>query len=252
MKKIIYSCYISLLLFSACSKETLDKIDTNPNVITDAPLNTILPPTEMLVVQSVMRSLTVNSGFITEHTNFTGINTSTQFQVGSASEGNWASAFQAIHYFKTIREKADQQERTGYSAVADIMSAYTLSLMVDAYGDIPYKEAGLESITQPHFDPAADLYKEMQSLLDAGIQKCGTATAANSPGADDLILKGNMTLWKKTAWALKARLQNRLSNTDAQGTAQQAIVSVANAFAAGESFRIISFQQEPLQSQTAS
>jgi hypothetical protein len=126
------------------------------------------------------------------------------------------------------------------------MTAYTLSLLVDTYGDIPYTEVGQESIIQPKFDKAQDLYTEMHKLLDAGIQKCDQATTTTSkPGNDDLVFKGNMTLWKKTANALKARLYNRLSNTNGTQTAQQALTALGNSFGANENFNFTDFQDTP-------
>ncbi|WP_298356682.1 SusD/RagB family nutrient-binding outer membrane lipoprotein, partial [Runella sp.] len=192
------------------------------------------------------------SGHAVETTNFTGINTATRFQVGDAANlavgggDNWSGGFQALRYFKNIRTKAEQQQRVGYGAIADIMSAYTLSLLVDVYGDIPYTEVGKEDVIQPKFDKAQELYIEMQKLLDTGIQKCDQATtAASRPANDDMIFKGNMTLWKKTAYALKARLYNRLSNTNGQETAQRALAALTNSFGSNENFTFTDFQDTP-------
>ncbi|GAB2605752.1 hypothetical protein GCM10027190_61650 [Spirosoma areae] len=234
---------------TACSDKTLNEIDTNPNIITDAPLNTILPASQMLVFQRVVGPLSIQSGYPSEQTNFTGINTATKFQVGGAATfggGAWTSGFQAIRYFNDIRSKAEAQNRVGYGAVADILSAYTLSLLVDAFGDVPYRDVAQEGVLQPKFEKAQDLYVEMQKLLDTGIQKCDQATtAASRPGNDDLVFKGNMALWKKTAWGLKARLANRLSNVNPQESAQQAVLAATNSFAATEGFTVTSYQTNP-------
>ncbi|MEI7584814.1 SusD/RagB family nutrient-binding outer membrane lipoprotein [Runella sp.] len=252
MKKSLYISAFIALFAMACSDETLNKIDTNPNIIADAPLNTYLPAAQTLVVQRVIGSLVILSGHAVETTNFTGINTATRFQVGDAANlavgggDNWSGGFQALRYFKNIRTKAEQQQRVGYGAIADIMSAYTLSLLVDVYGDIPYTEVGKEDVIQPKFDKAQELYIEMQKLLDTGIQKCDQATtAASRPANDDMIFKGNMTLWKKTAYALKARLYNRLSNTNGQETAQQALAALTNSFGSNENFTFTDFQDTP-------
>lgn len=251
MKKIIL-LFVFVLGAAACSDETLNEIDTNPNIITDAPLNTVLPAAQMIVFQRVVGSLSIISGYAAEQTNFTGVNTATKLQVGGAATfavsggTNWTSGFQAIRYFNDVRAKADASQRIGYAAIADIMTAYTLSLLVDSYGDIPYKQAAQEGILQPTFDKAQDLYTEMQKLLDSGIQKCdGATTAGSRPSNDDLVFRGNMTLWKKTAWGLKARLLNRLSNVDAQGSAQQALAALGNSFAPTEGFIVSSYLSNP-------
>ncbi|WP_028665087.1 SusD/RagB family nutrient-binding outer membrane lipoprotein [Runella zeae] len=245
MKKTLYFATILALVSTACSDSILNKIDTNPNIISDAPLNTLLPAAQMTTFQRVVSPVSILSGYTSEHTNFTGVNTATKLQVGGGGT-IWNNGFLAIRYFNDVRDKADKLQRPGYSAIADIMSAYTLSLLVDVFGDIPYKEASREDIIQPNFDKAQDLYAEMQKLLDSGIQKCDQASAATSrPANDDLVFKGNMTLWKKTAWALKARLHNRLSNVSAQESANQAILAINNAFAPTENFTVSAYQSNP-------
>ena len=177
----------------------------------------------MTVFQRVVGSISILSGYAAEHTNFTGLSTATRVQISGASSfavsggTHWVSAYQGIRYFSDIRSKAEMQKKPGYAAISDIMTAYTLSLLVDVYGDIPFKEAVQEKIIQPKFDKAEEIYVEIQKLLESGIQKCDQATTADSrPGNDDLVFKGNMLLWKKTAWGLKARLLNRLSNVGAK------------------------------------
>ena len=252
MKKIRNISIVMVLFLVSCSKEKLNEIDTNPNIIIDAPLNTLLPAAQMTVIQRVVGSISIVSGYAAEHTNFTGVNTATNLQIGRAAEyvvsggTNWSSGFQAIRYFKDVRSKADIQQRVGYAAIADIMTAYTLSLLADVFGDLPYTEAGKEDIIQPKFDKAEDLYNEMHKLLDAGIQKCDEAnTVASRPGNDDLIFKGNMTLWKKTAWGLKIRLLNRLSNVKPQESAQQALAAMGNSYSPAEGFIITGYQTNP-------
>ncbi|GAB3992602.1 SusD/RagB family nutrient-binding outer membrane lipoprotein [Spirosoma daeguense] len=243
MKKTLFILMLASLA-TACSDATLNEIDTNPNIIGNAPLNTLLPATQMTVFQQVVPAVSILSGYISEQTNFTGVNTATKFQLGAG--GSWSAGFRTMRYISDIRTKAEAQQRVGYAAIADILSAYTLSLLVDSFGDIPYTEASNETVIQPKFDKAQDLYTEIQKLLDAGIQKCDQATsAASRPGNDDLVFKGNMTLWKKTAWGLKARLLNRLSNTNASESAQQAITAIGNSFASGEGFTITGYQSNP-------
>jgi hypothetical protein len=78
MKKLKYIVILLALFSASCSREKLDEIDTNPNIISDAPLNTLLPAAQMTVAQRVVGSLSIVSGYASEHTNFTGINTAVQ------------------------------------------------------------------------------------------------------------------------------------------------------------------------------
>jgi hypothetical protein len=251
MKRYIYLISFGLILtLNSCSDKILDEIDTNPNVTQNAPLNTLLPAAQMTVFQRVVGSISIISGYASEHTNFTGLVTDSKSQLASASNfavsggTNWSSAYQAIRYFADIRSRADLAKRNGYSAIADIMSAYTLSLLVDAYGDIPYKEIIQPGNIQPKFDKAEDIYIEIQKLLDSGILKCDQATTADSrPGNDDMVFRGNMALWKKTAWALKARLINRLSNVGAKDI--EILSAINNSFASTENFMVTGYLSNP-------
>jgi hypothetical protein len=249
MKNIKYIILVSLIFFS-CSEKILNEIDTNPNVTINAPLNTLLPAAQMTVFQRVVGSISILSGYAAEHTNFTGLSTATRIQISGASSfavsggTHWVSAYQGIRYFSDIRSKAEMQKKPGYAAISDIMTAYTLSLLVDVYGDIPFKEAVQEKIIQPKFDKAEEIYVEIQKLLESGIQKCDQATTADSrPGNDDLVFRGNMLLWKKTAWGLKARLLNRLSNVGAKDA--DIISSINNSFVSTENFNVNAYLSNP-------
>jgi hypothetical protein len=248
MKRYIYISLILTLFSTSCSDKVLNDIDKNPNVLGNAPLNTLLPAAEMIIVQQVAgSSAMIGSGFMSEHTTLTGVTSRIQSEMQLYNGNAWENGFIAIRTLKDIRSKADANKVVGYSAIADILTAYTLSLLVDWYGDIPYTQAADPmGNRQPQFDKAADLYDEMQKLLDSGIQKCDQALTANvRPNKDDLIFGGNMVLWKKTAWGLKARLYNRLSNVNPQETASKALIAINNSFGANENFTVSVYSAVP-------
>ncbi len=248
MKRFVYLITVVAFLMNGCSEKVLNEIDKNPNVLSNAPLNTLLPATEMLIVQQIAgSSATIGSGFMSEHTTLTGVTSKIQSEMQLYNGNAWENGFVAIRSLKDIRAKADASKVVGYSAIADILTAYTLSLLVDWYGDIPYTQAAEPmNNRQPQFDKAQDLYTEMQKLLDSGIQKCDQAlTASVRPSKDDLIFGGNMVSWKKTAWGLKARLHNRLSNTNPQETARQALTAINNSFANNENFSVSVYSSVP-------
>lgn len=238
-----------MFLSLGCSDKILNEIDTNKNVLSEASLNVILPAVQMLIVQQVYGSMaTVGSGYNSELTTATGTTSEIKSEMQIYNGAAWDNGFRAILTLKDIQAKAEAAKRPGYSAISDILMAYTLSLLVDWYGDIPYKEAGdAFNFGQPNFDKAQDIYVEMQKLLDKSIQECDQATAASiRPSDDDLIFKGNMALWKKTAYGLKARLYNHLSNVNAQTSAQQAISAIQSSFVSeNEGFIVSVYSSSP-------
>ena len=57
-----------------------------------------------------------------------------------------------------------------------------------------------------------------------------------------MIFNGNRAMWIKTAYGLKARLYNRLSNIDPQGSANNALAAIAKSLSAeNENFMFSKF-----------
>jgi hypothetical protein len=86
--------------------------------------------------------------------------------------------------------------------------AYSLQMMVDLWGDVPYSEAlAGENNTHPKFDNAKALYDTIQKLVDVGISQLSDASAGPLvPGAEDMIYGGDADKWIKFGHAIKARL----------------------------------------------
>jgi hypothetical protein len=102
-----------------------------------------------------------------------------------------------------------------YRGIGKILLAMNLGLTMDMWGDVPYSEAfqGLQGNFTPHFDDQQSVLNSIQSLLSDAISDLATAAGDNnvSPGPDDFIFGGDVTLWTKTAYTLKARYYSRLS-----------------------------------------
>jgi len=130
-------------------------------------------------------------------------------------DNQWGQLYQALYNCK------DLQTRYGaanpyYSGMADVLAALNWGLLTDMWGDIPFSEAlmGKENYTAK-YDSQEDVIKGILTMLDDAIAKLQVASDANEllPGGDDLIFSGNVKKWIKVAYSLKARYQNRLSNT---------------------------------------
>lgn len=237
-----------LLATASCSEKTLNDIDANPNQLQDAPLSALLPHATLTTLYQVSGSITASgAGIMAELYTLTDVSSRVQTNIQIYGNGSWDGSYVALRSYREVRRKAEAEQRWGYVAVADILSAYTLSVLVDLFGDVPYAQAlqGPEN-RQPAFDKAQELYPEMLRLLDNGLQNADKATAASQrPGRDDLIFGGNLALWKKTAHGLKARLYNRLSNTDPAGTARNALAALEGSFAPNEAFAATFYTTTP-------
>ncbi|PZR28196.1 MAG: SusD/RagB family nutrient-binding outer membrane lipoprotein [Citrobacter freundii] len=130
-----------------------------------------------------------------------------------AGESGWNGLYNALSNLNVIIARATEQNLYVYRGIAKIMKAYTYSMMVDVWGDIPFSEHDrfLDGITQPKFDKGKDIYPQLFTLLDEGIADI-TNTAVNTilPGNDDYIYKGNRTNWVKAANTIKLKMYTQV------------------------------------------
>src|SRR6218665_939403 len=104
-----------------------------------------------------------------------------------------------------------------YIAIAKILKSFYFQYLVDLYGDIPYSEAHKrgQNLT-PKYDDAQTIYRDLIVQLDQAIDLIDNAPSGTiNPGENDVMLNGNMTMWKKFANTLKLRILLRESNKTA-------------------------------------
>ncbi len=231
--KILLAAIITSVVQMSCTDSIMNNIDQNPNQVNDAPLNTRLPQATMGFIKAVAGSSSnrLTSYYIEHHTNVLGMggiyNTMTNYNTGG-----WSGAYAALNDMKLLKEKAQEAEAWGYAGISEVLMAYSYANLVDLYGDIPLTEA-LQAgvIRQPAFDKAEDVYPAIQEMLDQAIANLEKgAGALVKPSNDDLVFSGNTELWKKTAFALKIRLFNRMSNVNPTGSANDVMAHLDKSF----------------------
>lgn len=114
-----------------------------------------------------------------------------------------------------ILKKSPQETHPHYFGIAKVVKAYTFSILVDFWGDIPYFEAlqGVSNLT-PEVDDDALIYPALITLLDEAIVSLKATSPLTTVGADDLIFGGstNISKWIRTANVLKLRLYLHMAN----------------------------------------
>jgi hypothetical protein len=115
---------------------------------------------------------------------------------------------------------------TNLHNMAQVSYIYTMQIMTDLYGNVPYSEAnkGIEGIFFPKYDSQESIYKDMLAKLETAANAIGSGPDA--VGAADVIFKGDFAKWKKFTNSMMLRLAMRVSNVDpalAQQFAQKAI-----------------------------
>jgi SusD/RagB-like outer membrane lipoprotein len=111
----------------------------------------------------------------------------------------------SLSHASVIQKQAKMEGATQYEAIAKILLACEFGTVASVFGDIPFSEAlDGNKYPKPSFDKQEDVYSGIQDLL---VEAIDLIDQSSDPGPtnDDLLYGGNMELWKKFAYGLKAR-----------------------------------------------
>ncbi|QSW89271.1 SusD/RagB family nutrient-binding outer membrane lipoprotein [Flavobacterium endoglycinae] len=224
LKKLLYTTLFALTLTS-CS-DSLDDINKNPNA-TETPLAPYLLTgtlkqgadlywgdannfnSSLLFVQHWAKiQYTEPDRYDVSNTSFTSL---------------WNTGYATlITDLNTILKFPEAQANSNYKGIALTLRSWTFLLLTDAYGNIPYKEAG-QKVT-PAYDTQKDVYtglledlKQAQSLLNT----------SNGAVTGDLVYKGDIGKWKRFVNSLRLRIALRISDKE-PALAKQAAIEATN------------------------
>ena len=113
----------------------------------------------------------------------------------------------------TFIQQTEEPNYENYKAIAKILKTQYFQYLVDLYGDIPYSQAHKrgENLT-PTYDDDMAIYRDLVVQLEQAVSLIDNAPAtAINPGANDVMLQGNMAMWKKFANTLKLKILIRES-----------------------------------------
>ena len=228
-----------ILIVSGCN-EFLD-INEDPNNPTDVPLNQLLPTAQVDIAGALgtsvgglssMTSIVMHQLIIRgpeQDYNITG----NDFALSTP----WNILYtRALTDMREIIEKGTIQEDWHYVGVAQILKAYTFSIMVDLWGDIPYNGSNQGAANKfPEYDDDAAIYDQLFNLLDEGMANLQKSSNM-SPGKDDIFYNGNLNLWRKFAKTLKLKMLNQIRLVQDVSAEVQALVSEGDLIGPGEDF----------------
>ena len=222
---------IALLVFVSCNYNDINENENNP---ADVPISSILSASETFAMYELGDIPGRMSNIVTQQFAGGGNQSALQDRYSITENDpnqNWVNLYQGgLEQYKVIITRATEENSPHYSGIAKILSAFTLGVLTDLWGDIPWTEAlqGADNL-QPAFDTQEFIYSEIQRLLDEGIAEVGAAVSNATPGSDDLIYGGDMDKWKAAAYSIKARHYNNLSKVDPTGSANDALSAIGNA-----------------------
>lgn len=253
----IFAALLVIFVITACSEDKMNEIDTNPNSPTDVPLSLLMPQATIDIPVTVSGiDLSWYSSVFVEHT--TGAHAQLRgadrrtAEINPTTANNQWNAFYAgvIPNLNVIIAKTGpdgtEPGRFVHSGIAKVMKAYTVARITDIWGDMPYTQAWQGSANRaPEYDTQEFIYTQvLQPLLDEAIQDLQTETVYN-PGTTDLIFGGDVDRWVKTAYGLKARYLQRMSNRG-QYNAAAVIAAADNSFTSrANEFTFRNFTEAP-------
>ncbi len=224
MKKLILFIGIAAGV-SSCSKY-LD-INENPNTATSATPEVVLPQALVATASSINAYNTYGSqlvGYMANAGGFGGFGTSVTYGFSTSTFSNlWTSSYDVLNDFQYVVLQTNADPDYGYfNASARIMKVLNFQHLVDAYNDIPYKDAlkGVDELT-PAYDKADEIYADLAVQLDSAIgiihateereHASSTSNVKLLETSTDPMFHGDMHLWLQFANTLKLRLIVRAS-----------------------------------------
>ena len=112
-------------------------------------------------------------------------------------------------------------------AVIDILSAYSYGILVDTFGDIPYKESlDILGHPQPVYDDAKTIYVDLIAKLTTAAHALDQTNG--SFGNADLVFQGNTAKWAKFANTLRLRMAINMADVDASYASTQVLAALAD------------------------
>jgi len=271
MKNISFIKNIFLVLlfagfFSACSEDALDKVNFDPNHPHDVPAKFILTDAMTSTAFNVVGGdIDLYASIYMEHE--AGVwnqqfNAETRIggEVTSATTYNNVWSFGIYPNIKEMKLVINKTSAGGTEegnnltgGIAKILLAYNAAILTDFFGDAPFTQTGIMNpngtpmYMQPEIDKQADIYQQIQSLLDeaiAQIPQGDTNPYYSTIGSHDLIYGGDGDLWIEAAYALKARylMHTLFRSTDVNGDLNKILDYVSKSFAsADEEFKFAQY-----------
>lgn len=230
---------VLLQLMTACSDEVLNEIDRDPNNPLDVSVQALLPTVTAGVPYLINGTdIAWYSAVFSEQ--LTGVylqmrDADRRRNINSElSQNAWNMVYADLlmNLEQIIKKGSEGGSEEGHwhaLAIAQILKAYVVSVTTDTWGRIPFSQALQgNAALKPVFDSQQSIYDALQKLLDDAILNAGKTT--DYPvGHEDQLCQGDMELWTKVAYSLKARFYLKVSG-QVPGAYQQAIDAAANGF----------------------
>jgi len=240
---------VLITLMASCETWIDPDLNVDPDAPGDVPMSLLVPGIQQNIGFALMGNDMVRPTNIWMQI-YDGVerqsHTQTRYQITAADVNNlWSSIYtEMLINSQILAEKAVAEESPYNAGLAKVMTAYTLQVSTDAWGDIPYSDAlkGGENVLEPLFDTQEQIYNSIFSLLDAAIADLGQDASSNLiPIEGDVIYGGDEEAWLNAARAIKARAELQLSKKNGS-TAYNNALALVDAFSSNSDDMEVPFE----------
>ena len=234
MKKIFFlsALAVGIGLGMASCESYLD-INQDPNSPSEENVTTsmIMPAAEMSIAGSYGDFLYITGGYFAQYyaqqfgtSNYLDYS---RFNMSpSRSSSTYTQLYQkALNNLKNINDRASAENDWGTCLAATTLRAFTFQVLVDCYGEVPYKEALDPDNLSPVYDSGQTVYEGVLAELDAALSK---VDASADVCTNFLFPNQTADSWIKFAKALKLKLLMRMSNVKDVQSELAALIAEGN------------------------
>ncbi|MGG5210087.1 SusD/RagB family nutrient-binding outer membrane lipoprotein [Chryseobacterium sp. MIQD13] len=237
MKKLIINLTLAVSVFAlhSCDR-TFEEINTDTSRIKDPSVGSLLAP-----IQYEMGSYGYNKAddftfdIMQDALDFPNEgNTFSRYYFNEKSgAGYWDNSYRWLKQVGDLKKYAIKEENNNYLAISMVLNAWITANLTDAFGDIPFSEAGRseEGILKPKYDRQKDIYvqllddlKTANSLFDATKALSETDLFYNANANSQTGILG----WKKFCNSLSLRLLTRILSKNGEVNVYERIQEIVN------------------------
>ncbi len=219
MKTRITTAIILALTLASCSK--FDEMSKNPYALYDAPAEAFVHPIMFKTQYSLVSIFRGTTVFLSQY----GVQTNSEVSsrvIGNynipegTSDDAWTTLYLQYGNAMMMYDKALKEENGPMQAVALILRSFLITQITDTYGDVPFTEAGLLTLSETGekyttaYDSQKDIYRSVICMLEEANQLLAQSEVKHFSAVCDKTFNGDLDKWRRFGNSLYARVLMRI------------------------------------------
>ncbi|UII74748.1 SusD/RagB family nutrient-binding outer membrane lipoprotein [Flagellimonas sp. HMM57] len=221
---------ISAIFIMGCTEDFVET-NTNPTIVNTPTFGSLFNPILQNPTRNYQRNVNLFADFYAQYWGnlVDGFESPRYEYVNPWLRNKWLEFYtQTLQEANTLIDiYGEDPVYTNVLAQLDIWIVAEWVRMLNAYGDLPYFDAG-KGINDVPYSPEQEIYYDLFDRLDAAVKVIDSSDESQvTLSEDDLIYNGDAEKWKRFANSLRLRLAMRLANVD-PGKAQAEAAAAIN------------------------